>query len=1490
MKTAFGDPAYVKRVAQMQIQAMQVNPPAIPFRRDKKRPDEPDDRETKKLRVKTDPEDEDSDEIEVRATVFDEGDAEGWIQWRIQFDDLIRDMNLSTGRQKILLAKALLKGNAREKFLDLLADLEMRDTDGDREYRDDENLEEAIELLGLDYFPSPNSYRRQRNYLRYHLFMMEMPLADFRAELRRQNNFLRYFPIPADRDKCEMIPDDELVDILDRAKRVEWQRDLLTANIDPYTLTLEEYYRYLEKLEIKYHIDQTLRDDKKRKADSTAEETSEKHHKKRSRKDKKVTAKKSVKKREDACVNCGKWHPAPDDKCWSLDKNKKDRPGKRDFADKTVKNERLFSALQMEQIAKVLSAKAKKEPKKKRKISFMNAVDSDDNSSNSTGSDDYFFVVDEKCEHNYAIRDAIRNTRGSDRKSKFRCGNRLTTELIIELISPRKEVKPIRCLLDTGTTSSMILKNFVTLSQLVTKNKRPTTWKTLSGSLVTEKSAKLTFKIPELSTSKVVTWTCHVDETSERDQVPYDMILGLDFLIEMGFSLDFDSKTIKWGESRMEMLPQGTVTNYKKFNWQYQLSQESTVLQRAEERQSRILDANYSKVEMTEYVNSLDHLDPSEKNELLNTLNQYPTLFGGGLGALQIEPIHLELKGDARPYHAKPFAVPHAYLETTKKEIERFVRLGIWERVSDSAWTAPTFIQPKKTGDIRVLTDFRKLNEFIVRRPHPLPKIQDLLQQLEGFKYATAIDLSMGYYHIPLDKHSQGLCGTVMPWGVYKYKVLPMGICNAPDIFQSIMMRLLGDLEFVHVYIDDILITSNGSFTDHMNKLQQVLNRLDKAGFRANVRKCHFASDRVEYLGYDISRNGIHPQPKKVEAILKMQPPTTKKQLRRFLGMINYYRDMWRRRSHILAPLTTLSGKTVKWDWNKECDEAFETIKRSMARETLLNFPDFSKEFHIYTDASDYQLGSVIMQEEKPLAFYSRKLNKHQRRYTTGEQELLSIVETLKEFQNILMGQKIVVHTDHLNILYDKMASPRIIRWRLLLEEYGAKFMHVKGEDNVVADTLSRHPTTDPDDDDDVTTPAGKRLAYAIARVPTMEENDETQYTYADLVTQDDLLDAGECALSPKVISKYQQRDAELLRKAKKNGSNYNTINLEDEEVISHNGRVVVPEGIQDRLIDQYHTLLNHPGMTRMEATIRHVFDFRGLREKVEQCCRTCHICQLTKKQKKKYGHLPPKEAEDAIPWKRVNVDVVGPYTVDTPKGKRTLIAMTMIDPATGWFEIAPLEENDSYSTQKVFDSYWLARYPRPKIVGCDNGSHFKKHFKELVDNYGMVRKTSTEYNPQSNGIIERVHQVLGNALRNFELETRELDEQNPWDEFLSSAAFAIRSTHHMTLGASPAQLVFNRDMFLPIKYVADWNQIRLKRQNEILKSNKRENASRIAHEYQQGDRVLLTTPGILPKLTSPRTGPYRVVRVHSNGTVTLQKGHVQQRVNIRRILPYNRR
>jgi hypothetical protein len=260
-----------------------------------------------------------------------------------------------------------------------------------------------------------------------------------------------------------------------------------------------------------------------------------------------------------------------------------------------------------------------------------------------------------------------------------------------------------------------------------------------------------------------------------------------------------------------------------------------------------------------------------------------------------------------------------------------------------------------------------------------------------------------------------------------------------------------------------VLIISDGSCEDHLAKLEAVLDRLEKANFRANVRKCYFAQAKIEYLGYQLTREGIQPQPQKVEAVCQLQAPKMRKQLRHFLGMVNYYRDMWRRRSHILAPLTALSSKSVPFQWGPKEQAAFEEVKEVISRETLLAFPQFDKPFHIYTDASDYQLGAVIIQEGKPLAFYSRKLNQAQKNYTTGKQELLSIVETLKEFRNILLGQKIIVHADHMNIVYGNLTNDRIVRWRLLLEEYGPEYRHIAGKDNAVAGALSRLPMT-PDD------------------------------------------------------------------------------------------------------------------------------------------------------------------------------------------------------------------------------------------------------------------------------------------------------------------------------------------------------------------------------------------------------------------------------------------
>ncbi len=203
------------------------------------------------------------------------------------------------------------------------------------------------------------------------------------------------------------------------------------------------------------------------------------------------------------------------------------------------------------------------------------------------------------------------------------------------------------------------------------------------------------------------------------------------------------------------------------------------------------------------------------------------------------------------------------------------------------------------------------------------------------------------------------------------------------------------------------------------------------------------------------------------------------------------------------------------------------------------------------------------------------------------------------------------------------------------------------------------------------------------------------------------------------------------------------------------------------------------------------------LRSHVETFCKTCCTSQLFKKQRKRYGHLSPKEAKE-LPWSRVNVDLIGPYVVRAPP--HTLLALNMIDPVTGWFEVIAIPDKNAHTVMKAFNNTWLTRYPRPQYIGYDNGSKFKAQFKQMCNNYGMKEKPLSSYNPQSNGIVEQVHQVLGNALRPFELKNKELNANEPWGPFLNAAAWAIQSTIHTTLDATPGQLVFGQDMLLPIQ------------------------------------------------------------------------------------------
>ena len=359
------------------------------------------------------------------------------------------------------------------------------------------------------------------------------------------------------------------------------------------------------------------------------------------------------------------------------------------------------------------------------------------------------------------------------------------------------------------------------------------------------------------------------------------------------------------------------------------------------------------------------------------------------------------------------------------------------------------------------------MNENIKRHPFPLPRIFYQLQKLEQFESATALDLSQGFYTIQLDEASQKVCTTVLPWGKYAYTRMPMGVACAPDMFQSLMMDLLGHLPYVLVYIDDVLCLRRQGESEetYLKHLKEVLTLLQEAANRVNLRKSFFMQKKVEYLGYQLTSEGLSTQPKKIEAMQRVLPPTNVKQLKRFLGMINFYRDVFEKRSHIMAPLNDLAadcgkrkGKKAKsgWKWERVHQDAFEACKEMLVNEVKLAFPDFTKPFHLYSDASDIQLGATLVQEGRPLGFYTQKLNSAQRNYTVSERELLGIVEGLKAFEGMIRGMNLTVHINHLNLLYQKLPNQRMMRWRLMMEEFNPKVVHIAGVDNDASDALSR--------------------------------------------------------------------------------------------------------------------------------------------------------------------------------------------------------------------------------------------------------------------------------------------------------------------------------------------------------------------------------------------------------------------------------------------------
>ena len=423
-----------------------------------------------------------------------------------------------------------------------------------------------------------------------------------------------------------------------------------------------------------------------------------------------------------------------------------------------------------------------------------------------------------------------------------------------EISKGEKSNKLIKVLLDSGSTGDLMFHKKGTKMRFPYSIRQvPLSWHTSNGVFLTEGRGEVTIKFFEYSNSKQFLAKPDIVLYDENlvDQPAFDLILGVASMKELGIVLDFNVKTITIDEI---ILPMRNIKNLststikKAWDQNNSLAHEPKSTDEATQRLIKIADAKYQKADLQAIASNCIHLNANHQNKLLTVLKEFESLFDGTLGIWEIEPVSFEVKKGMKPYHGKAYPVPKAYKETLMKEVNRLCEIGVLKWQASSEWASPSFIIPKKDGTIRTVSDFREVNKRLIRKPFPIPKISTVLQELEGFTFATALDLNMGYYNIRLDSDTSKICTIIFPWGKYSYQRLPMGISGSPDIFQAKMSELMSSLDYVRAYIDDLLIISKDTLEDHLEKLRVILTRLQDAGLKVNAGKSYFCAIETEYL------------------------------------------------------------------------------------------------------------------------------------------------------------------------------------------------------------------------------------------------------------------------------------------------------------------------------------------------------------------------------------------------------------------------------------------------------------------------------------------------------------------------------------------------------------------------------------------------------------------------------------------------------------------
>ena len=840
----------------------------------------------------------------------------------------------------------------------------------------------------------------------------------------------------------------------------------------------------------------------------------------------------------------------------------------------------------------------------------------------------------------------------------------------------------------------------------------------------------------------------------------------------------------------------------------------------------------------------------------------------------------IELKPGAEPFRSKIY--PLSPVE--QKELDAFLDENLRSgriQYSKSPMASPVFFVKKKDGSLRLVQDYRKLNDMTIKNSYPLPLISDIVGKLKLARWFTKLDVRWGYNNVRIKEGDEWKAAFRTNRGLFEPLVMFFGLTNSPATFQTMMNALFKDLideGVVIVYIDDILI-----FTEdlelHRKVVKRVLGILRDSGLYLKAEKCDFEQKQVEYLGLIISHGQMAMDPVKIEGVSNWPVPTCVKDVQSFLGFVNFYRRFILDFAGIARPLHDLTRKDKVWTWDREHEVAFEALKLRITSAPVLVFPDDTKPFKVEADSSNYATGSVLSQlgedgKWHPCGFQSKSLNAVERNYDTHDKEMLAIIRALEEWRHHLEGTQHVfeIWTDHKNLEYfmsAKKLNRRQARWSLFLSRFDFTLHHRPGSKSLKPDALSRRPDhgKGQNDNDNV-----------VLLKPSFFQVHALNHDHVVLTGEEQGL-----LQRIKDSRDYDEPVAKALELLKRSGQR----SLAGEEwsqednLILFRGKVYVPKdmNLRRQIVQLHHDspVVGHPGRWKTLELVSRNYWWPGISRYVGNYVKSCDRCNRTKTfPAKPSGALVPNQIPKGI-WEIITVDLI----TGLPESQGFNAIMVTVDRLSKLVHVIPT--NDTVTAEgiaRLFRDHVWKHHGLPHQIISDRGPQFVSNFmRELNRLLGIQTTPSTAYHPQTDGQTERVNQEIEQYLRVFVNH-----RQDDWAEWLPLAEFCHNNRVQASTRQSPFMLNTGRDPRLGTEPLRD---VRVESAANFVKRMKsaRKEAEAALHkaaddmaryydrnrqhsvDYQVGDRVWLEGKDIQTdrpskKLDDKRYGPFMITEV----------------------------